>query len=326
MAQFNIILTDAGLALMARAQTGDPINFTAVQVGSGELGETDPSTLTALINSTMTLPLLSMAHDGTQASVRAVLDNTDLESGFQWREIGILAEDPDAGPDILYAYGNAGELGDYIPPGSASRVMDDYTITVGVGTAETVTAEVTGTLAYALASDLDDHVGAGGTDQHPAATSSVAGFLSATDKTKLDGLTAGGYLVQTIGSLVTTLSAFNSASPKYGRGVYASRAGELDYAMTSFACTTVLSMVVSASQNTTVTIPIFCNDDTVKLYIDGALAYSRDGSGTLTTTSESLTTGDHCIQWLINNYDGASYLHVGEWFSQYVTFVRAATS
>lgn len=173
---------------------------------------------------------------------------------------------------------------------------------------------------------INAHHGQGGETQHPAATQSVTGFLSAEDKAKLDGLNPGGYMVQTIGSLVTTLAAFNSASPKYGRGVYASRAGEIDYSMTSFACATVLSMVVDVAQNTSVTIPIFCNDDTVKLYIDGVQAYSRDGSGALTTTSESLTAGEHRIQWLINNYDGASYLHVGEWFNQYVTFVRAATS
>ncbi|MBL3601308.1 MAG: hypothetical protein JMN25_15825 [gamma proteobacterium endosymbiont of Lamellibrachia anaximandri] len=48
----------------------------------------------------------------------------------------------------------------------------------------------------------DSHVGAGGVAEHPAATTSVAGFLSAADKQKLDGITPGA----TVGNEVVVLS------------------------------------------------------------------------------------------------------------------------
>jgi hypothetical protein len=48
-----------------------------------------------------------------------------------------------------------------------------------------------GSLLDADKLDGYDHRGVGGTSEHPAATTDTAGFLSSTDKTKLDGIASG---------------------------------------------------------------------------------------------------------------------------------------
>ena len=46
MAYFkNMYITNAGITLYAKAQTGKEIHFTKMQVGSGQIGTQNPATL-----------------------------------------------------------------------------------------------------------------------------------------------------------------------------------------------------------------------------------------------------------------------------------------
>lgn len=51
MGKFNEIkLTNVGLDMLAQAQTGKVLTFTAVKVGDGYIGNSDIRTLTALVS------------------------------------------------------------------------------------------------------------------------------------------------------------------------------------------------------------------------------------------------------------------------------------
>ena len=63
---------------------------------------------------------------------------------------------PRAGADILYAYGNAGEEGDYIP-GADETTLNERVLqlTVAVGSTENVTAQIGGSGIFVTYEEMD---------------------------------------------------------------------------------------------------------------------------------------------------------------------------
>lgn len=192
MSDFTIALTTAGAAhLAALIAAEEPLVLTQMAIGDGELGELDPDDLTALISQQDIKNVSGVVHDGTNVSVRGDFTNAGLETGYPVREIGVFAQDPDEGPDVLLAYANAGEAATFMPA-AGSTALNLVITTVLVVSGElvvTVTAEA-GT--YVTLAQWSVHLsGAGGTDQHPLATTEAPGLMSATDKEKLNGLETG---------------------------------------------------------------------------------------------------------------------------------------
>lgn len=155
MANFEMTITSAGLALLARSLTGDGIKFTAMVMGdaaySGSAGA-----VTQVISPRYTLTLSRMTRENGQVTLRSVLAFRDVETGFTWRELGLYAENPDGGADILYAYGNAGNNGDYIP-GAQEATLNERLIqlTVAVDQAAEVSAVVDGSGIFVEYDELD---------------------------------------------------------------------------------------------------------------------------------------------------------------------------
>ncbi|MEN8702442.1 hypothetical protein [Bacillus infantis] len=147
----GLFLTNKGRNLQVKAQTGVQLNFTRMAIGDGFLGSSSLLERNRLVSEKMSLPLTKLrALPGGQATLGAVLNNQDISSGFYFRELGIYATDPDAG-EILYMYGNAGNLADYIPAGQAgSTDLLEQTIDVAVlvGNATNVSATINQSLVY----------------------------------------------------------------------------------------------------------------------------------------------------------------------------------
>lgn len=160
----GILFTNLGRALQAKAQTGVQLNFTRIGVGDGQLSGQDISELTALIHETKSLTITRFrVLTGGKASVGGVLTNEGLVTGFYWREIGLFATDPDLG-EILYCYGNAGALAEYIPAGGGSEILEKQVAIVSiVGNAANVSATIDQSLIWASHQDLDDLAGVGRT-------------------------------------------------------------------------------------------------------------------------------------------------------------------
>jgi hypothetical protein len=147
----GLFLTNRGRNLQVKAQTGIQLNFTRMAIGDGVLGSSSILELNRLRNERLSLPLTKLrVISGGQATLGSVLRNQEIDAGFYFREIGIFATDPDAG-EILYMYGNAGDLADYIPAGqegSTDLLEKTIDVAVLVGNASNISATINQSLIY----------------------------------------------------------------------------------------------------------------------------------------------------------------------------------
>jgi hypothetical protein len=158
MAFSGMVLTTKGVGLLAKVQAGATLTFTKLKVGDGTLAS--PATLEALndlISPKLVVGIGSVdVPSAGLCRIRGTLNNSELESGFFFREIGAFANDPDLG-EILYAVANAGAECDYLPAGGGAvaieQVMD---VILSIGSAANVTAVIDGSL-YATKGELDSH-------------------------------------------------------------------------------------------------------------------------------------------------------------------------
>ena len=159
MANFQMTITDAGLALLAAGMDGEALCFTKFIMGdaaySGNLAQ-----VTQVVSPRFTLPIGQITRRDSQVTIKGILTFRSVSTGFTWRELGLYAKDPSGGEDILYAYGNAGESGDYIP-GSDEATLNERVIqlTVAVASSPDVTAEISGSGIFVEYSELQAAVG-----------------------------------------------------------------------------------------------------------------------------------------------------------------------
>lgn len=191
MAVFGgMTLTNKGLVLQGKAQAGAQLNYTRIAVGDGSLtGQSIPA-LNGLISQKKSLSITRLkTQPPNKATIGTVLRNTDVTTGFYWREVGLFAQDPDAG-EILYAYANAGVTADYIPPGGGSDVIEkQFDVVVVVGTAANISAVIDDSLVYAKKSELDA-IDAGKVDKVSGKGLSTNDYTN-PEKTKLAGIAEG---------------------------------------------------------------------------------------------------------------------------------------
>ena len=161
MAAFiNNDITTAGLIVLAKGVAGQKINYTKIVLGDGYLEEGQtPRTLTGVVSpkATVDITKLKINGDGTVA-VGGIFTNVDETEGFYYRELGLYAEDPDPEVgEVLYCYGNCGDLAEWIPPsGGATIVEKTIDIVTAIGTATNVTAYIPAD-AYATTEDYETY-------------------------------------------------------------------------------------------------------------------------------------------------------------------------
>lgn len=176
MSKFSPVrLTLAGLRLQGKMQAGHSLTFTRAVAGDGCLGGTEAMTLTELIHPVDTpVSLLNnkVIGDGTTALTLRIENGS---TPFYFRELGVMARDPETRTDVLYAYTNAGDYADFFPAVSGTNhIVQDVTLITQVGNAETVdirvdlTAEVTKEEFLAHTSRTELHVPVYFTDTAPA--------------------------------------------------------------------------------------------------------------------------------------------------------------
>lgn len=154
----SIIFTDRGRLLQAKAQTGKQLNFTKIQLGDGALGGQAIQPLSALISPKKNVAITTIKIGEGTATVGGILNNSDITTGFYWREVGLFARDPDTNAEILYCYGNAGALAEYIPAGGGSEILEKrLDIIAIIGNAANVSATIDSSLVFLTPSELDGH-------------------------------------------------------------------------------------------------------------------------------------------------------------------------
>lgn len=157
MANFpKLKLTNRGLTLLTNVQAGeDDLIFTRISIGDGELS-TPMASLSALVSPKVNINITEGKHVGTATyQIGGFFSNNDTAIGFWWREVGVFAKGKD-GTEILYAYSNAGDAGDYIPTGNDERVEKYIYLSLSIGNAENVTVEVTANDTFILKSDIGE--------------------------------------------------------------------------------------------------------------------------------------------------------------------------
>ena len=140
----NTTLTIAGMNLLAKTQQGKELHFTRVMMGDGKIPEgMNIKDMTEMVNPILKLPIGNIRLDGTGTSVmECILKNAELEQGFFARELGIFANDPDTGEELLYAIRNTGDYSEYIPAASSGEVINFvYSVITVVGQSENVTGK-----------------------------------------------------------------------------------------------------------------------------------------------------------------------------------------
>ncbi|TVM15074.1 hypothetical protein DPQ33_16435 [Oceanidesulfovibrio indonesiensis] len=158
MADFQgMVITQQGLQLLAKAQTGVTLEITRAAVGSGEWPDgQDPEAMADLVHEEMSLAIQGMeVQSGGVTRLTVLLTNSGLQQGFFIRELGVYANDPQAG-EILYTVAYAGDKYDYVPAAGTpfEKVFDIYIVTAN---ASEVTAQIDPSVMLALKSDFDAH-------------------------------------------------------------------------------------------------------------------------------------------------------------------------
>lgn len=155
MANFQMTITEAGLSLIASGMDGETICFTHFMMGDSAYSG-DLSQVTGVITPKFTLPIGQITRRDNQVTIKGILTFRLVQTGFTWRELGLYVKDPAGGSDILYAYGNAGEEGDYIPGADETTLSERVLqLTVAVGSASEVTAEIGGSGIFVTYEEMD---------------------------------------------------------------------------------------------------------------------------------------------------------------------------
>ena len=162
----NTTLTIAGMNLLAKTQQGKELHFTRVMMGDGKIPEgMNIKDMTEMVNPILKLPIGNIRLDGTGTSVmECILKNAELEQGFFARELGIFANDPDTGEELLYAIRNTGDYSEYIPAASSGEVINFvYSVITVVGQSENVTVTIKEGIGGVSRAEFYDHQN----DQNP---------------------------------------------------------------------------------------------------------------------------------------------------------------
>lgn len=160
MAQFqNMIITRAGLDMIAQSQAGGTLIFTKGKFGDGQIGDQSIPDLTDLINAKMSVELSFVtAKTEGHVEVRFIVDNTDLDVGFFVREVGIFAKVNEEGVEQLYGYANAGNYTNYLADKSVPIDSIITKIDLVVGNASNIAFTTDKSIVYVTLEDLEEAI------------------------------------------------------------------------------------------------------------------------------------------------------------------------
>ena len=137
-------LTNAGSALMAKGLTGATLAITRIALGDGIMPG-DPAEVTALVHEVASVTLSEQLRNGGVLRVSGPLLLTDV-AAFDWRELAVMATDPDVG-EIVYGYSYHPTSGGRIDP-TVSVGDQQLGVDVIVGDVENVTVLIDSSLTW----------------------------------------------------------------------------------------------------------------------------------------------------------------------------------
>lgn len=144
----EIILTDQGEQLMARAVAGEKVIFTRLAMGDGQVGNIGGIRgLTALIHERVSVPITKTTRKDNDLTLAGVVTLATNASPFRWRELGVLGR-ISAEPETLIGYLYKGETGEIVDPAEAVERSIYITVQVDADVEVTVTLAPRETLEW----------------------------------------------------------------------------------------------------------------------------------------------------------------------------------
>ncbi len=148
--EFNkVILTKAGREMIAKSQGGQTLKITRVVLGDGILGATDnPDDFTAIKSARLSVQITSFENlKNGLYTVHFGMTNAEVETGFWFRELGIMAQ-IDEGAEQLYAYTTASGNGSYVYDKTTPLQERLYDVSFGIGDATNVEIVLNSSIVY----------------------------------------------------------------------------------------------------------------------------------------------------------------------------------
>ena len=156
MAEFSgFVLTNKGRELLAKAVAGETLTFTKISFGDG-LYEGDKKEIQELAGLRNVFFINQIKKTGVgQVSLRAVITNRAVETGYHIKEIGIYAVCGNE-EEVLYAYNTAVEA-DYLPPFNGNNLIElEYQNYIVIDQAEKVTAIIDPSATYLTKEEAEE--------------------------------------------------------------------------------------------------------------------------------------------------------------------------
>lgn len=298
----NAVLTTKGIALLAKLVSGDELEITRAQSGSGTVAVSNLPSQTAVTNPQQTLNLRTVSYPAAgTAALPAYLSNSGLTTEYTVTQIGVFANDPDDG-EILFFIAQDTD-GMEVPSESMMQgYTAEWTFNFAFGNASSVNATIdaANTVSIAEANTIANQAASAATS---ALNTTLTAQINAITVTSLGALpTAGGNMTGNIGyqngsvrtgQIIKFLPGDNN-----GSGIAIGDGG-----------TTIIGGGESASlwipEGTAASAEamIISNDTDIKFYVNcqngtGAallISFNRDGSitapGGFTGTQKTITSG-----------------------------------
>lgn len=157
----SIVITKAGLALVAAAHSGDTIEFASIKTGNGIYDGTEVlEDMTDLKSVQQSFGITGITREDTVAKVRSVLTNEGVTEGYYHTEIGLYATDSSTNTEVLYAVVVAEDgMADYFPPYKEfpqSITLEVYVTVSGIEEGVEFTASILAD-TYVTVQDFEDY-------------------------------------------------------------------------------------------------------------------------------------------------------------------------
>lgn len=160
-------LTRNGFTLLGKAVAGKELKFTRVMLGNAGdninpqiVDDETAFEMNALINPCFEAPITDVRHTGGGTmAVKCQVRNVNLEDGFRVSEVGLFAQDPDTGEELMYCYRNSGIAASWMPSGDGSVLWDlVITLITVIDKATNITAVIDSGLIYVTQAEFVDHL------------------------------------------------------------------------------------------------------------------------------------------------------------------------
>ena len=126
MAFGSFVLTNFGQSQLVKAHKGKIVHFSRMALGDGDIGTSSVFDVTQLKSEKLSLLIDAVSITEQEALVTVLLSNALVDTGFNLREMGLMAVDPDTSQEAVYCYNRDSSAGEYIPDKNSSSTLREY--------------------------------------------------------------------------------------------------------------------------------------------------------------------------------------------------------